>query len=506
VKHFWHTFTAWAPIGIYSDEGMSTAVTTSASVSVDKVWVKFADNAENGKPIAEGTTTFGIRGKNEDGVEIKDNWDNKFETTEFTISVSADKTAPEVEELTVETEQTLKIKFSEDVVLNNDNVKDKVKIYDTDGKSIDGVSVTVSGSGKEYTIDLGKELPGKTIVVEIKDVEDTALQPNRMATYTTSIEITDKKAPSISKVTKKASEKALYVFYSEAVDGTAIEKANYALIDTESLSLTLISKDPAFFDGNTVVKIELSDDEWTAIATKGLFVQKVKDLAGNAIAGTTIKAANIKAHDAVDNQPKIEKIEVVAADRVLVYYDQFLKRVDREAFTVNSTTPAAMELSEKDGKTVVTLILGKDNTKFAADLEGAKLEVDTTGKYVLLNIFDVKAKSEEKVKAGMVDKIAPSITKTGDDYKITVTTGSTITIEFDEAIDGKALSTKTFEVKDKKIDDISAVGKVVTITLVTGDEIAKGETITLTQKLPVYDKAGNEFTLDKSVDVTRPKS
>jgi hypothetical protein len=61
-------------------------------------------------------------------------------------------------------------------------------------------------------------------------------------------------------------------------------------------------------------------------------------------------------------------------------------------------------------------------------------------------------------------------------------------------------------VKDKKIDNISANGKEVTITLVTGDEIAKGETITLTQKLPVYDKAGNEFTLDKSVDVTRPKS
>ena len=61
----------------------------------------------------------------------------------------------------------------------------------------------------------------------------------------------------------------------------------------------------------------------------------------------------------------------------------------------------------------------------------------------------------------------------------------------------------TFEVKDKNIYDISADGKEVTITL--EDEIAAGKTITLTQKLPVRDIAGNEFKLDKSVDVTRPE-
>jgi methionine-rich copper-binding protein CopC len=492
---FWHTFTAWKALGIYSDEAMTTAI--EPTHSVDTVWVKFANAADDGKPIAEGTTRFGILGKatGEGGTsyEIKDNWDNKFETAEFTITVSADKTAPTVEELTVETERTLKIKFSEDVVLNKDNVKDKVKIYDTDGKSIDGVSVTVSGSGKEYTIDLGKELPGKTIVVEIKDVEDTALQPNRMATYTTSIEITDKKAPSISKVTKKESENALYVFYSEAVDGTAIEKANYALIDPVSLSLTLISKDPAFFDGNTVVKIELSDKEWTKINAaenpSGLFVQKVKDLAGNAIAGTTIKANNILAHDADGNKPSIAKIEVVAADRVEVTFNQYLKRIDKDAFTVNGTTPAAMEYTtNSDGNTVVTLKPASGH-EFAPDLNDAELVVDVSGSYKLLNIFDVAAKNETKTAAAgqMIDKIAPSIaTKEGGDYKITVTTGSTITIEFDEAIEDGALSNKTFEVKDKKITGISSIedssdSKTVTITL--ENSVSAGDEVSITQNV-----------------------
>ena len=497
---FYHTFSAWKALDIYKAEDFSDANKLSASDSVDKVWVKFANAADDGKPIAEGTTRFGILGKATDeggtSYEIKDNWDNKFETAEFTITVSADKTAPTVEELTVETEQTLKIKFSEDVDFDEDNIK----IYDTDGKSIDGVSVTVSGSGKEYTIDLGKDLTGKTIVVEIKDVVDTALQPNRMATYTTSIEITDKKAPSISKVTKKASEKALYVFYSEAVDGSATDKANYALIDPGSLSLTLISKDPAFFDGNTVVKIPLSDDEWTAIATKGLFVQKVKDLAGNAIAGTTWKAADIKAHDADDNKPSIAKIEVVAADKVEVTFDQYLKRVDRGAFAVNGTTPVAMEYTtNSDGNTVVTL-KPSASANFAPDLKDASLVVNTSGEYKLLNIFDVAAKNESKGPGDMTDKIAPSIAKDGDDYKITVA-GNTITIEFTEAIEDGALSNKTFEVKDNKITGISSSDtKTVTITLQTA--VSEGDEVSITQKLPVYDMSGNEYRLSDTVKVT----
>ena len=519
-NQFWHTFTAWTPIGIYSDEGMRTPVTTSASVSVDKVWVKFAKDADTGKPIAEGTTRFGILGKATDeggtSYEIKDNWDNKFETTEFTISVSADKTAPTVEELTVETEQTLKIKFSEDVVLNDDNVKDKVKIYDTDGKSIDGVSVTVRGSGKEYTIDLGKELPGKTIVVELKDVEDKALQPNRMSTYTATLTITDKTDPVVTKVTKKESgdrkTAILYVFFNEDVDSTALDKANYALI--KDGKLTILSKDPAFFDGNKVVKLELTESEYTELKKKGtgLFVQRVKDLAGNAMAGMTV--TSILDYNNPANAPQVEKIEVLAADKAAIMFDQYLKRVDRNAIKVNGTTVAAIELSEKDGKTVVTVIITDKDAKFVPNITGSSVVIASSGDYKILNIFDVEATYENITnttkkddKYVMVDKIAPSVIKDGDNGSYVYSGTKQIVLKYDEAIKAAAVSILTYEVEGFKVDEVkvSDEGKTVTITVSKDDDFDDGfeenAKVKVTQKYPVVGKDGNESKFD-SIELT----
>ena len=299
---------------------MADADKIKTTDSVDKVWVKFADDMKESdeRPIGEGETVFVIRGKTDDG-EIKDNWGNKFETTEYRIAVTADKTAPEVTELSVAAEDELKVVFSEGVKKFD---KDNVEIYDADGKAIDGVSVSVKHEkdNKEWKINLGKKLAGKTIVVKIKDVEDQALQANRMATYTATLTITDKTAPEVTKVTMRVSDDGktavLYVTFSEDVDSTtALDKANYALI--QGGKLTLLSKDPAFFDGNKVVKLELTESEYTELkkAGTGLFVQRVKDLAGNAMAGMT--ETSILAYDDPGNAPKIEKIEVVAADRVL---------------------------------------------------------------------------------------------------------------------------------------------------------------------------------------------
>ena len=513
-SQFYHTFSAWTAIGIYKAEGMADADKIETTDSVDKVWVKFADDMKDNdeRPIGEGETVFVIRGKTDDG-EIKDNWGNKFETTEYRIAVTADKTAPEVTELSVAAEDALKIVFSEGVKFSKDNVE----VYDADGKTIDGVSVSVTHEkdNKEWKINLGKKLAGKTINVKIKDVEDLALQPNRMSTYTATLTITDKTAPEVTKVTKKESDDGktaiLYVFFDEDVDSTALDKANYALI--KDGKLTILSKDPAFFDGNKVVKLELTESEYTELkkAGTGLFVQRVKDLAGNAMAGMTV--TSILAYNDPATAPQVEKIEVLAADKAAIMFDQYLKRVDRNAISVNSTTVAAIELSEKDGKTVVTVIITDENAKFAPNITGSSVVIASSGDYKILNIFDVEATvetiTETTKKAGkdvMVDKIAPSITKNNDGkYNITAAKDSnTIEVEFDEAIDGDALSRLTFEVKDRKVLSVTLKAgsddKVVVIT-VDGEEFENNEKIKITQKLVVVDKAGNEFKLDDAVEI-----
>ena len=195
-ENFYHTFTAWEAKGIYKDEAMTADSAIEPEDSVKTVWVKFADDANNDNPLAEGTQRVGIRGKYDD-VDVVDNWGNKFESVEIEVTVSVDKEAPEVTSITVESEDKIKVTFNKVVNFSEDNIE----VLDTDGKEIDDVSVTVDPNGKaakEFIVDLGTKLPGKTIVVKITDVEDTALEPNKLSEYKATIEITDKTAPTVT--------------------------------------------------------------------------------------------------------------------------------------------------------------------------------------------------------------------------------------------------------------------------------------------------------------------
>ena len=392
--------------------------------------------------------------------------------------------------------------------------KDNVEDYDADGKTIDGVSVSVTHEkdNKEWKIDLGKKLAGKTIVVKIKDVEDLALQPNRMSTYTATLTITDKTAPEVTKVTKKESDDGktaiLYVFFDEDVDSTALDKANYALI--KDGKLTILSKDPAFFDGNKVVKLELTESEYTELkkAGTGLFVQRVKDLAGNAMAGMT--ETSILAYNDPATAPQVEKIEVLAADKAAIMFDQYLKRVDRNAIKVNGTTVAAIELSEKDGKTVVTVIITDENAKFAPNITGSSVVIDSDGDYKILNIFDVEAANanidenttitvDDKQQKVMVDKIAPSVDK---DKSKAETGKNEIVLVYDEAIDFGTVSTLTFEVADRNVTKVEEgeAGKEIKIT-VDGAAFVKDAKLKVTQKHVIEGADGNESKFD-SIEIT----
>jgi hypothetical protein len=333
-----------------------------------------------------------------------------------------------------------------------------------------------------------------------------------MATYTATLTITDKTAPEVTKVTMRVSDDGktavLYVTFSEDVDSTtALDKANYALI--QGGKLTLLSKDPAFFDGNKVVKLELTESEYTELkkAGTGLFVQRVKDLAGNAMAGMT--ETSILAYNDSKNAPQVEKIEVLAADKAAIMFDQYLKRVDRNAISVNNTTVAAIELSEKDGKTVVTVITDKD-AKFAPNITGSSVVIASSGDYKILNIFDVEAANanidenttitvDDKQQKVMVDKIAPSVDK---DKSKAETGKNEIVLVYDEAIDFGTVSTLTFEVADRNVTSVEAgeENNEIKIT-VDGAAFVKDAKLKVTQKHVIKGADGNESKFD-SIEIT----
>lgn len=512
-QNFYHTFSAWEAKGIYKEESMTADSAIEPEDSVRTVWVKFVEDSDKDRPLAEGTQIVGIRGKYDD-VDVVDNWGNKFESVEIEVTVSVDKDAPEVTSVTIEGENTLKIVFNENVTFDEDNIE----VLDTDGKEIEGVVIRVktASPAKEFEVDLGTELGGKTIVVKITNVEDTALYPNKMSEYKATIEVGDQTAPTV-RVALDEDNKVLYFIFDEDVSNTALNKNNYAIIDSSNGKLTNFKNSPKFAEGSRIVKIELADDE--TLVGKKIFVQKIEDKAGNAMAGKIVE--NIETLDEA-LAPKVDSVEITAKDKIVITFDQYLKeapidgfevKVGSETFNEKANYKSTSVTRNSKGNTVVTLVLKSavieaDASNVTVEVLGDKLKnrLDVAVEGVTFN--PATSETEPKV----ADKIAPSIIETGEGKNkkldIRAQAGSNeITIYYDEAIENK-ISYRDFEVKDYTIEKIEA--RVVEteenveeyVVIITLTENIDTTSIKLTQKYAVKDKAGNESKLDKTVDVT----
>ena len=513
-ENFYHTFSAWEAKGIYKEESMTADSAIEPEDSVSTVWVKFVEDSDNDRPLAEGTQIVGIRGKYDD-VDVVDNWGNKFESVEIEVTVSVDKDAPEVTSVTIEGEKTLKIVFNENVTFDEDNIE----VLDTDGKEIDGVVINVktASPAKEFEVDLGTELGGKTIVVKITNVEDTALYPNKMSEYKATIEVGDQTAPTVTVAIDEDGE-ALYFIFDEDVSNTALDKNNYAIMDDDG-KLTNFKNSPKFAEGSRIVKIELANDE--NLVGKKIFVQKIEDKAGNAMAGVIVEYTDI---DDLDEAvaPNVESVEITAKDKIVITFDQYLKEAPIEGFEVTvDSEETFVGKAKADYKSTSVTRNSKGNTVVTLVLKSADIKADASNVTVkvvgnsLKNRLDVAVEEETfnpatgTSESKVADKIAPSIKETGEGKNkkldISAQVGSKeITIYYDEAIENK-ISYRDFEVKDYTIENIEAVeeaGENKVIITLTDSIKVDTTSIKLTQKYAVKDKAGNESKLDKTVDVT----
>jgi hypothetical protein len=502
--HFYHTFTAWTAIKLTAtNDYEAPALKATDSVSKVYVWFNAAGN-DDSRPLPDGEVDLVIKGK-VGSVEIKDNWDNKFATTSFVLNVNADNTIPEVKEIKVTAETALTIEFTKNVTFKKDNIE----ILDEDGDKIDGLSLTVTGSGKKYTVDFGKNLAGETIIVNIKDVEDTSLRANVLKSYTEVIDVTDKTAPKASEITLEKTTKDgevtggdLYVFFNEEVDpDTALVAGNYYYVN--GTTYVKLTEGPSFYTSNSIVRIPLTKDQAKNITANltQLFVTSVKDLAGNAIAPglNDIKEQNT-------NFPYITKAEAVAKNKIEATFNQEIKPVDLTDFVVKAGETeldvTEFEVTLDKGKTKVIFTL-KNNLASDAKSEGVDVNVEIAKKENIENLFGVSATGNpaDKLTKTVADKIAPAIAKIGDTDvdDVTVTSATSIEIVFEEDIDDNTISALTFEVDGFTVKSAKAEGKKVTLTLNLKTKQENGDTITVipakdtkvTQKYPLKDVSGN---------------
>ncbi|MGV8146069.1 MAG: S-layer homology domain-containing protein [Alkaliphilus sp.] len=515
---FYHTFNAWDAIGIFADADMENAIGTSDSVS--KVFVQFwaADN-DNSRAIPEGTTTLGIL-----GAGIRDNWGNKLGNQTIEISVAVNLVQPEVTEIKVISEDKIEVAFNKNVEFANKNIE----VLDEDGEEISGVTLNVleAGIGKKFEVELGKNLSGEVILINITDVKDTSLVANSMPTHSQTLEITDKTKPVVEEVyynlsapdaDDKFDVKELFIRFNESVDAeTALVASNYSIVVGNNI--TILSGTPTFDGNDKRVRIPLTNAQAKIIhdtivggvAAADLQVINVKDIAGNTIVPRIVDMdTNLQADDFV----KVTSVEATSTDTLVIKFNDLLTGVTPAAFTLMGSDSFTLTQSEEKGLTVVELVYSSK----AFDTDAGNITFAVLTNEGLTNSFGVEITGwESPVPITATDKIDPAIVKYASDHateakqgkcKVERSDADTVLVYFTEAMTPGVLSTLTFSLNNADITAINLLStdnSVVEITFALDTDKTVDDVTELTQSVKVVDANGNDFLTDKTLTVFTP--
>lgn len=510
-EHFYNSIPGRLPIGIYKDSRMVNEV--KSYDRVDTIWVKFYDiSTKKGYPFYEEGDKLYILGT-ANKISIKDNWGNVINDASIHVGVKGDKKAPEVVDIKAETESSLIVTFSEKVKFNISNIE----IIDDKGLKAAGVTVR-DIDGIKYRVGLGKDYKGHRITVNIKNVEDMAIIPNKLEGYSRDVEVTDKTPPQVVKVVKKfitGMDQSLYFYFNEALDESSLTISNYAMQNPTSYIMSKLSGKPEFVSGSSVVRVPITDEEKKMIESGyHVFVSDICDLEKNVLLGQVVINSNIKGYNSSDNKPKVERIEAVDKRTVEITFNQYLTRIDKESFMVNGEAPVNMRLSINDeGNTVVTLTASGER-EFQTDLSGlALVNIISDSSRRIENDFGLCVDSSFYTPTTSIrieDKMPPAVKYVNEVPQIRTFVNTSgvvdcIVVEYEENIDMTKLSALSYSVFGRSISrvytnhtgikGISAVGKFVVIELKPvsiGDNPSSNPVVT--QVLDIYDMNDNKLS------------
>jgi ribosomal protein S16 len=510
-EQFYHTSPSNTALGIYNSPEMNGLV--SSADELNRVWVKFYDASTlAGNAIADASQKISILNKYLSN-EIQDSWGNKFAGEELQVNLNVDNNSPQVVAVRPFSESAVSVEFNEEVKFNTSNVE----VLGLDGKAVVGTSLSVTGSGKKYTVNLGTNLLGKTILINIKNVEDSALVPNKMTLYTSSVNITDMTPPQVEKITKKivpGLEQSLYIFFNEDVGEAALNAQNYSIQNPQNQIMTRLTETPSFYNGNRIVRLSLTNEQRALIDSGyNVFVSNVQDGTGNVLAGQIVLNSSIGSFDSSDNRPGVLSLVAVDKNTMAVTFNQKLTRVDEGVFILNGAVPASMNLTvNSEGNTVATLKAAVGH-EFAGDLTGASLIILQDFSKKIENIFGLGAQDGAFTKTTQVkieDRMAPSIKVISGKQMVKAIANSSgvidaIVIEYEKDMDVTKLSALSYSVQGRAISRVytnntaakgtSAVGRFVIIELKTDGVLANTlSRPVVTQVLDVYDMKDNKLT------------
>lgn len=501
LNYFYHTFSAWKPMGIYATKAHMDAGTpqiTTATPNVTTVYVQFATTGAAGQfPLQPGNVNVNVLGNlGTTATAVKDNWGNALVTTVLVANIIADLEAPTVTKVEATSNTTIDITFSKAVA---PGTVANYEVLKSDGTAVSGLTITsvTALSATKVQLTLSKNMIGETVLVNVKNIEDTTLNKNKLVgTASNTITFEDKQFDGVSRVEFDEVNSLLYVVYNESMSDTAVNIANYKVNDGGTIrSLT----GPAtFFGGNKVVKIELTATQagWISVGVDKLLISNaVKDLAGNGPSAFQLEPTIVaigSVPPVVQEIAGVKQIKAINKNTVSVQFTQELYTVNPTDFVLNNAgahAPTSLALATNSIGTLVTLTFDSD---IAPNAVGATLQAAFT---TTVNAFNVKPTNFGAT--AVLDRIAPKLlTKE-------LTAVDTIVLTYDENIKPGTVSLYTYTVAGNTV--IGAVHNLNEVVLTLGTNVATSATPSVTQAIDIEDVAGNKLVASATAFVAADK-
>lgn len=500
-------------VTITFDKDIKTLPTTFSGTGAFKLnGITVAQGVINASNKKEVTIDFGANQVKEGAnlitiaKDVEDYFGNKMDAkNDYSVAFTAakDSVAPVVEGITVVDDKTVKVTFSELVNSIYASNTGNYKVTNAAGTR-QTISSSVVGTNSEgnktvVTLNFASALPGSTYTIVTSNIQDSA--GNTMTSDSRTFVSPDKTEPTGISAERTTTGNKIVVKYSEIMDGTAANVANYYYsVDGTSYRLlptntTVETKD----GGKTVVFTLPSDINVTTI--QNVRAVGVKDASGNVIQGalwnftvTNAAAGSFAINNTSTDYPKSY---MDGTSKLVVEFNT--------AEALNAYALANFVVEETDGTDIATpdqIIVGGKNVKLVFTNSTSIANIKAQGTDINVNVLNNNNKDAfgRSLATGVVaidDQISPELFAT---TPVAVIAADKVTVKFNEDLDAniqgtfKSGYTITVNGAPKTISSAVVNNDTITFTLLS-NYITNGSTVSVIPKTPntVADVNGNVY-------------
>lgn len=430
---------------------------------------------------------------------IADYSGNKMTSGEVKVTPVIDMTNPEIVNVKAsEDGKSITVNFSKSVA---GNVRSAYTIKDQNGKA---VSIRdISGSGREYTLNLYGPMPVGLNTISIQGIYDTTALKNVLVPYSTTIEMKDVIRPKITNYS--GVNKQIILQFSKRMDPSTLNNTRNYLITfngsttfmPEYTEFTMLNDDqtlimllPSEINGKTV-------NIGTAGNVTSLQIMGLKDIAGNyldpevtTVSFNSTTTGKAKAKDYYDNIPGREGI-LEESDSIKIRFTQPIVSASPSDFTIYGRTIYDVLV---DGTDVITLVLN-DTGETTVSTSLLSIRADNT-------IETIIGTGVESGTVRVLDRVPPRVK---DNIGQLIVSGRTIELPFSELLEKEGESLFRRDLEIIRLSDGYILGESeFTTSLKTGDDSKLIITILsprVTSSYMVRIKANPQYIRDKDGNI-----